>query len=637
MTRAPLPSVDPCAGRAPRGAFSARPATVGLSRLSRLLRLAVFVGLATVGAAAAGRTARGDGDLEPLPPMLLFPEPDDVAREEIERIINTSFADVSKAVEAREILVRRFGLVAVPVLVARLEAASNEPEMWNAALTLGTMRRTYGPSHLLWPAIRPLTKVLKTSSGDPWRRIFAALALGEFHGPDSVRRSADSREGTQEGARQAAEALIEARKALAGALADGRAEVGAAAALALGKTGGTAAAALVLEHVRSLGGLAPLETRLATLLALGLLPGQEHDEGGLARSLQDIDRRVRAKAALATACWAIGERAAAGPAAAGSPSATRAASVLPLLVPSTNTQLRIAEEDGAEATYARGALALLDGRLATWDELFLIAASSVTERETAVAAAQNLLFAPAQAQARRDMAELVGRKNVGNNLKEPVIAAFLLVAGTDGTTEGVRSCREFLRNKGKVPLGRPEYDVRYFAAIGLLRGYVLGTIRVEARPDAAEALSDAWRDTFPMVPPGPRSPRTVLEGIVKPARAALAGPDATLPRAAPALLETTFVDPDALVAHDPIDTALDRLNDAVRALYNLDGLAPAAAGPPGSRTPNKEDQPQRFLKGWLGERPYFTRLDFQRDRGRVPARPVPPGRDPRLELPRTAR
>ena len=594
-----------------------------------------LLGLAALLGGATPRAVRAEGETEPTPPILFFPDPDAEAKEEIERIINTSFADVSKAVEAREILVRRFGLVSVPILVAILEAASNEPEMWNAALTIGTLRRTYGPSHLLWPAIRPLTKVLKTSSGDPWRRVFAALALGEFHGPDAVRRSADSREGTQEGARLAAEALVEARKALAVALADGRADVGAAAALALGKTGGTATAALVLEHVRSLGSLAPLETRLATFLALGLLPGQEHDEGGLARALQDIERRVRGNAALAIGCWAVAERAASGPAAAGSPIATRAAGYLPLLVPASNSQLHAETQDGAEATYARGALALLDGRMATWEELYWIANSTATEREMAIAAAQGLLFAPAESPVRAWMAEMVGRKGVGMNLKEPVIAAFLVVAGTDGTVEGVRSCREYLRNKGKVPLGRPEYDVRYFGAIGLVRGYQAGRIALEARPDAAEALSDAWRDTFPVVlPAGPRTPRAVLEGIVKPAKAALAGPDATLPRTSSALLETSFVDPDALVAHDPVDTALDRLNDAVRALYNLDGLAPAATGPPGQRTPNKEDQPQRFLKGWLSERPYFTRLEFQRDRGRLPAAPVPAGRDPRLELPR---
>ena len=292
----------------------------------------IVASLVVLLATATPRAVRAESEVEPLSPVIFFPEPDAEAREDIERVINTSFADVSKAVEAREILVKRFGLVSVPQLVARLESGSNEPEMWNAALAIGTLRRTYGPSHLLWPAIRPLTKVLKTASGDPWRRVFAALALGEFHGREGARRSPTSREGSEEGARLAGEALVEAEKALAAAMADARAVVGAAAALALGKSGGAGAGGLVLDYVRSVGAAAPPETRLASLLALGLLPGQERDEGGLGRALQDSDRRVRAKAALAIGCWAVAERAAFGPAAAGSQAATRAAAYEPLVV-----------------------------------------------------------------------------------------------------------------------------------------------------------------------------------------------------------------------------------------------------------------------------------------------------------------
>ena len=602
-------------------------------RLRRALALCAAVSAALSG--LSPRAARADRDEEPIPPVLFFSEPDAEAKEDIERIIGTSFADLSKAVEARDVLVRRFGLVCVPLLVSRLEAGTNEPETWNAALTFATLRRVYGPSHLLWPAIRPLVKVLRSTSGDPWRRVFSALALGEFHGPDGARRSAVSREGTEEGAAQARKDLADAEAELAKALLDARFEVSTAAALALGKAGGTSAGVLLGEFMRTRWPTAPVETRQAALLATGLLPAPERDRFvGPAGALKDAERRLRAKGALGIACWAVAEVVAAGPASAGSPDATLAAAYEPLLVPTTNAQLRLNEEDGAEATFARGALALLDGRMATWEELYEIAMGAQIEKETEVAAAQDLLFAPVQSPVRALMAEFAGRKNVGMSLREPVLAAFLLVAGSDGSAAGVRACREFLRNKGKVPTGRLEYDVRYHAVVGLVRAYQRGAIALAARPDAADAL-EAAHDSLPAGPVGATGTfRSVLEGIVKPAKALLAGPDGMLPPNSSALLEQKFSDPDALLAHDAVDTVLNRLNAALSSLYNLEGLAKAAAGPPGARVPSKEEQPQRYLLGWIRKSAYFTRLDLRRDRGRVPAPPPAAGRDPSLELPR---
>src|SRR5204862_7712721 len=100
-----------------------------------------------------------------------------------------------------------------------------------------------------------------------------------FHGPDSTRRRTDSREGTAEDAAKAAEALLEAEKALKEALKDGHAEVSIAAAIALAKWGGSGAAVRVREFLREGGNAGQVEPRMAVLIAQGMLPaGFEADK-----------------------------------------------------------------------------------------------------------------------------------------------------------------------------------------------------------------------------------------------------------------------------------------------------------------------------------------------------------------------
>ena len=79
----------------------------------------------------------------------------------------------------------------------------------------------------------------------------------------------------------------------------------------------------------------------------------------------------------------------------------------------------------------------------------------------------------------------------GVDLKPTVLAAFLLLLGSGATPEGVEVCRHYLSNKGLRPKGKPEWDVRYFAAVGLLRALAAGRLADEEL--RAKALWPRWR------------------------------------------------------------------------------------------------------------------------------------------------
>lgn len=569
---------------------------------------------------------RADEDLQPAPPRIFFAEPDTGTRNEIEALVDSSFADVSKAPLARDVLVRRFGAWSVPTLVARVRGATNETVVWNSELTLGSLRRALGPSQHLWPAIRPLLELLRSGS-DPYRRAFAALALGTFYGPETARRGPGSREGTADGATKARESLAEALTALGAALADDHPHVQLAAALALGKIGGMAPSSILSARLREAPTFAQVEPRQGALLAFGLLPGA--DDGRIAAALKDPDRRVRATAALAVTCWAVAQVDGEGPDPA--PVALRKAADLdPLLVSTTNPAIREADWDGAEAAFARGMLARISGSMDVWEDLFQTATRPATQREVAVACAQALLFAPAQSPVRQEMARFLLKPRLGQPVREPaVVAAFLRVAGEDGTPEGVHACLEYLRNKARDPKGRIDWDVRYHAALGLVRGLTAGRVAPAARDEAIEALAEGIRGGLLPGDPSARTFRSVLEEVAgKAARDALrADPERRLPEGRADLLAATFVDPDALLAADPIDVVVDRLADAVWLLFGLDGVAKAASGGTGGgapRQPSKEDQPLRYLIAWFEKDPYFTRLDLHRERGRTKPPPALP-------------
>ena len=531
---------------------------------------------------------------------------------------------MNKAPGAREILVRRYGLWSVPPLLERIEREANVTVVWNAILTIGSLRRVLGPSQHLWPAIRVLTKAL-SPGGEPYRRVFAALALGEFYGPDLVRVGPASREGTDEGARAASNALAKGQDALKELLKDSDAPTQIAATLALGKMGGVEAASRLREFLGGKGVLAPgvahLEPRLARLLATGLL--QSDDDGAFATAAKDDNTRVRQCAALAISTWAVGQTLGEGtelPARA----AARAAEYELILDPVRNTAIKDGR-DGAEAIFARASLVALNRQSSVWTIVYTLATTPSSEAVTAIAATQALLFSPPQTAARRQLAEVIGRPKSGLQRDPAVVAGALVIAGGDGTVAGVRACREFLGNKGKDPRGRADWDVRFHAIVGLCRSLETGTIEKAARGDALEAISEARASLFP-VDVGVKSFRTTFDEALS--RSVVAGltsdPEQRLAARTSQRLAGSFVDPDAMASNDLIDLVLDRLNDQVWLLFGLDSVKPAA-GPGaagGPRQPNRDDEPQRFLMGWLSREPYLTRVDLHQARGATPAPPA---------------
>lgn len=614
------------ARRPPLRAPEARSAARSPARsVARRAAVAALLAATAVGGATGGR-ARAE-DRQPSPPRIFFASPDEATWGEIAPLIENSFGDVNKAPVARDVLVRRFGLWSVPPLLDRLDKDTNESVSWNAILALGSLRRALGPSQHLWPAIRVLTKVLRTGA-DPYRRAFAALALGEFYGPDLARVGPWSREGTAEGFTEARKALAEAQTALAAALVDDSAPVQTAAALALGKIGGAEAAGLLLRAKPELSHWQP---RAARLVAAGLLPGS--DGGALAAALKDGSSKIRAAAALAVAAWATGQVYGEGTEVAGV-AITRANEFEALLDPVRNTAIR-AGEDGAEAIFARGALAHVTRKPAPWEELYRVAVAPSTEAVTAIAATQALLFSPPQSAVRRQLAEFIGRDGSGLQREPTVVAGFLLVAGTDALPVGIRACREFLGNRARDPRGRVDWDPRFHAIVGLARALEAGVVEGSDRLDALKALAEASKSLLPG-DPGAHSFKSVFEDVLgRTARDAFEkDPTLKLSDKARARLEAAFVDPDAMTARDPIDLVVDRLNDFAWILFGLDGVKPAAGGGIGTggpRQPRTDDEPQRFLMAWLRAEPYFTRIDLHRERGVVPAPPAPP-RDPAREL-----
>ena len=83
----------------------------GRSRLAATFAPAALafgtLALCAMGVLAPARAAE---DLQPAPPRVFFAEPDAATRAEIEGLVDTSFADVSKAAVARDVFVRRFGV-----------------------------------------------------------------------------------------------------------------------------------------------------------------------------------------------------------------------------------------------------------------------------------------------------------------------------------------------------------------------------------------------------------------------------------------------------------------------------------------------------------------------------------------------
>jgi hypothetical protein len=448
----------------------------------------------------------------------------------------------------------------------------------------------------------------------------AALALGTFYGPEGVGREVDPPSEGEDGPRaRVRRDLQDAVVALGENLSHASLHVRVSCALALAKIGGMDAWMRLSNHLRSAPKDANPEAGMALLLSLALLPGSV--EGRLQNALGDEDFRLRAVGALG-----IGVRAVQAHAGEYVPDPPE--QVVLLDRATRDPRMRSAGDDAAEATWARGALALLGATPATWAELYEAAIAPSTDDKVALAAAQALLFAPAQDPVRPRIADFASRENAGS-LKPSVLAAFLVIAGQDGSPAGVSACAAFLRSRAKTPRAREKdgraHDVRHYAAVALARALAAGDrLSPDERTVALDALSEALR--VGLAVRGEGSFHATLSDVLSDAaREALAArADARLPATEVARLEAAVEDREALLAHDPLDVAVHRLGFWVRFVLGLEGLKKVVGrDESGGRTVNPDGVPKRYLLAWMDREPYLVRRDLLVLRGRTPFTPPP--------------
>ncbi len=547
-------------------------------------------------------------DLEPTPPWVFFGTPDAVTEAEIYEEMVRGFGDLNQVVSARDRLVHRYGVWSATVLGRELQTASNQPRTWNSALTAYALRDTLGNARELWPLAESLVRLVN-EGGEPYERAFASLALGSFHGPRFVPDPPRDKDPLvvrvpEERARAALESGL---AALGRRVTDGHPHVEVAAILALAKSGDPGARELLCAET-CLQDSAHVEPRMAALLAMGLLPGQ-NDEAIFLSALQHGERRIRRAAALGASLQALLEQ---PPAWTRSPRRVRRA----LLADPIRDDL----EDGAEAVFARGVFAAVDGDAKDWRELLRIATTPSTQRETKRAAAQALLFC-------REPwfpGALVERLGQAKSLDPVVVAAFLAYLGLHATPEGVDIAHKYLSTGSLSPRGKSEWDVRYHAALGLLRALVQGRVTQPAlRARMVEALeAGASRG----LPAGPF--RDALRGILElERRPILEDPRYLVPERRLEELEQTFEDPHGLLARDLRDVAVVRLNDMLPLVFNMNSRRPGAVG-----DRDKTEIPRRFLQAAVKAYPYFSRLEFLSERGRRAPSTMPRTNDPSREV-----
>lgn len=583
------------------------------SRLFGLAPLLLFTLLAFLLAISRAAPAdEVDRDLEPSPPWVFFDKPDPRTAEEIAALVK-GFDDLNQVIPAREALVKRFGVLSVPRLVRVLGAegtqARNEPHTWNAALTASALRNTWGNARELWPLLEPLAR-LADQSAEPYRRAFSALALGAFRSPAFAppRPLRSDPLLVRHPEIEVRKHLEQGLEVLGRHVDDFHSAVRVAAALALGKSGAPKARTLLRAEERLRAGVdAAVAPHQAVLLAVGLLQGQD-DEPLLLAALKDGKREIRRAVALAVALQVLHDH---------PPGWTNAPErMLRALRADTKIQL----EDGAEAVFARGVLAAHGLAPEEWRSLVDLARKPSTKEMAARSAAQCLLFCEEPW-----FPDLVLQSvTEGIDLKSTVLAAFLLLLGEDAREEGIEVCRKYLSNKGKRPRGKAEWDVRYFAAVGLLRALASGRLTDERLRTLAMAALDGGLERGLI--PGPF--RETLDRVLDLERRPLReNPDYALPEERLFEVERSFRDPHGLFARDIRDVAVVRLNDMVPVVFKVSNLKP---GQPGDR--DKSQVPRRFLKAWQDHFPYFTRLDLEADRGLRPPPEMPRGDDPQREV-----
>jgi hypothetical protein len=558
---------------------------------------ALLAALATVG----GTVRAEEPNLEPRPPMVFFTEPDPRTAEEIDAVV-AGLGDLGKVADSRALVVERFGIVSVPAVVRELRRPNNVPLTWNCALTVSVLRDRLGAARELHSALEAVEPLL--TDPEPYTRAFSLLAAGSFHGADMIApETSDDAGEVRDRVQRVRDALQRIGRQMAYKLDDDAPEVRVAAALAIGKRGGDEFTRAALHEPHT---TAAVEPRQALLLAIGLRPGAE-DEERLLRELKDEERRIRRAAALgfalqaasdADVAWLRGHER--------------------ILKALRSDPVQPALEDGAEAVHARGVIAWRVQDTEEWRAIYAIAVQARSEKETAEAAVQTLLFCgqPWFSEAAVDALKTIGLMHA------PVVAAFLLDAGRSARRDGVEVCREYLGNPGRHPAGDEKWDVRYHASVGILRALAEGRHESpELRRAAIEALEAGVKRGLP----GGEF-RTRLARVLERNRAALDDPAFRLPDGEVRWVEDGCSCPWSLLAREMPEIVVFRLNALVPLLFHVRPLRNV----PGQ--PVRTDTPQRFLKACLDAYPYFSVLELRADRGRRPPVTMAPAQDPASEV-----
>ncbi len=559
-----------------------------------------------------GVRADVERDLEPPPPWVFYPDPDPRTADEISTLLENSYDDLNKVVVARDLFVHRYGLWSVQKHYLVLKREANESRTWNAELTVSALRDTLGNAPQLWPVLEPLVD-LADHSAEPYRRAFAALAIGSFHGPSFIPPPPRRKDPliVRQPETMARRQIDRGIQVLGRLIRDGNKAVEVAAALALAKSGAPDARALLratdrLSPSPTDQNITSVEGRMATLVAIGLLPN-DRDDALFVQQLHDVDRRIRAAAALAVALQALAE-----------PKPAWVESPERVLRALEGADIRMQLEDGAEATFARGTLALRSQARGEWRALFDLATTPSTKAATKEAAIQCLLFCP-EPWLLDQVVESIRKVD-----DDVVIAGFLLLLGSAAMPQGIAACEDYLSKQGKPPKAKEDWDVRFYACLGLLRALASGQITdLDLRRRIFEALEQGasrglargpFRDEL----------KDLLEGA---RRGILESPSYVVDERRVQALADTFVDVPGLLAHDLKDVVVVRLNALLLDMFNVNNVRP---GEPGNR--DKSEIPRRFFKEYHQRYPYFSRLDLLADRGRRPWPEMPPGGDPKREV-----
>ena len=547
----------------------------------------------------------GDGrDLEPLPPGIVFGDPAELDPEtdrEIRAAIQRAFASLGDVVDARDLIVKRFGLVAVPALVEVLTANRNVTEAANAALTVGALRDVYGPALELKPAIRALHRVLE-GGGDMSYRVMSALALGCFHHHEAtlpehyVKRAGyyQAVPGVAATHERGADWMTKARRAIVQHVNDPVPFARVASLFALSKMGGPEAReAFVTLRLADLTNIQPQRAVLLTRAFLVVGEPAPYFDGLVHGQFQ-----VRSTAALAMAVAMLQDE----PAEWTRDTEAIRAGLRPLTLPN------MAGADVAEAWFARGVNAWVHQNSDEWRAVWDAAVQPKHDRNIAAACAQILNFCRLPW-----FEDEIGKwtRSPPVQVKDAVLALLLLRSGEHGDPASLGVLIDWLKSKAKRPAANVRWDPRWYAILGLARALHTGALKPQAdRQRVIDALRKAVETTLPRETPV----RNVLAAILdRHAQKIIEAPEHApylLPREDLAEIEASFVCPFGLQAHDPIDACVDRVDTEASIILGLDSIP---AWKPGGD--NTKKQPERFLRRYLDVFPYFTRLEFRADRG----------------------